>query len=436
MKIGILGTGWVGLVTGNCLANIGNDVTFYDIDEDKINSLNKQICPIYEPGLQELIIKNKRNTIYTTNPEEAIKDKDVLFITVGTPSNEEGAVDLKYIKQISKTIAENLNPQNFCLILNKSTSPPEALEIIDEEIKKIEEIKNLSFDYEIGCCPETLAEGTAIKDFSNPDRIIVGVKSEMARGLIQKLFRPYTLNQAEIIFIGPKEASLAKYASNTHLAARVVVTNAIAQIARKYNVNTREIMKAVGKDKRIGQKFLHPSIGFGGSCFGKDVQALAFLSKQKDLPGSILLYEIINSNISHTEHLITDLIDHFKNLENKKITILGTAFKANVSDTRDSPAHRLIYSLLNLNANVVVYDPKAIEETKKEFGDKIVYAENEEVAVENSNALIIATEWDVFRGLNLEKIKSKMLDYPFFGDYRALYNKKEVEDFGFRYFSV
>lgn len=435
MKIGILGTGWVGLVTGNCLANIGNDVTFYDIDENKISNLKNQICPIYEPGLQELILKNKDKTIYTTNPEEAIKDKDILFIAVGTPSDENGSVNLSFIKQISKTIGENLNPQNFCLILNKSTSPPEALEIIENEIKEVEK-NGIKFDYEIGCCPETLAEGTAIKDFSNPDRIIVGINSEMAKGLVQKLFRPYTLNQAEIIFVGPKEASLAKYASNTHLAARVAVTNAIAQVARKYNANTREIMKAVGKDKRIGQKFLHPSIGFGGSCFPKDVQALAFLSKEKDLPGSVLLQEIINSNKTHTEHLTTDLITHFQNLENKNITILGTAFKANVSDTRDSPSHKLINALLKLNIKITVYDPKAMEETKKEFQDRIFYAENEDKAIENANALIIATEWDIFRSLNLEKVKTKMQPNPFFGDYRALYNKKEVEELGFKYFSV
>ena len=410
MKIGVLGTGWVGLVTGNCLANLGNDVSFYDIDENKINSLKNQICPIYEPGLQELIIKNKNKTTYSTRPDEAIKDKDILFITVGTPADEDGCVDLRYIKQISRTIGENLNPQNFCLILNKSTSPPEALDIIEEEIKEIEKNNNIKYDYEIGCCPETLAEGTAIKDFSNPDRIIVGIKSEIAKGLVQKLFRPYALNQAEIIFIGPKEASLAKYASNTHLAARVAITNVISQIARKYNANTREIMKAVGKDRRIGQKFLHPSLGFGGSCFSKDIQALTFLSKQKELPGSTLLQEIINSNKSHTEHLIKDLLEHFNSLENKKITILGTAFKANVSDTRDSPAHRLIK----------IFRPNQI----------ILYSFG------RSKLLNISHSVAIIRSLDLPNIKNKMQENPFFGDYRALYNEKELKDLGFKYYHV
>jgi UDPglucose 6-dehydrogenase len=420
VKIGIIGTGYVGLVTGTCLAEVGHDVICSDVNEEKIKMLKKGKCPIYEIGLQELIDKNVKNNRlkFTNDVSNTIKESEVLFSAVGTPMGENYEADLTYVREVAKSFAENLN--SYKIFVNKSTVPVGTGDIVNDII--LNNSKEGNFD--VVSNPEFLREGAAIKDFLNPDRIIIGCNSLKAKKIMGEVYEPFQRSQSPILYTSIKSAELIKYASNSMLATRISFMNEIANFCEIVGANVKEVSKGMGFDTRIGPKFLQAGIGYGGSCFPKDVSALIESGREKGHSFSILK-AVENVNEEQKLILVKKLKRKFSNLKDKNIAIWGLSFKPRTDDIREAPSIYIIRELLNQGAKIKVFDNIAEENFKKEYPEfKIKYCKDKYECLDNSDALLLLTEWDEFRILDYEKfnlMKNKLIF-----DGRNIYNPEEI----------
>ncbi len=434
MKISIIGTGYVGLVTGVCLSDF-NTVYCIDNDKAKINMLNKGTIPIYEPGLNHIMQKNVKNKrlFFTSDLSSTIQKTDILIIAVGTPQNEKGAADLSNVFKVIKIIAESIN--NYKLIVIKSTVPVGTCKKIESIIRKSAD-KNAQFD--VISNPEFLREGKAIKDFKNPDRIIVGInnmgQSSKAKKIMEIIYKPFLKAKNNIYFMDTNSSELTKYASNAMLALRISFINELANLCSLTDANIDDVRIGVGSDKRIGKLFLYPGIGYGGSCFPKDVKALYQTSIEKNYDFK-LLKALDNANSHQKQILIEYILKHFNsNIKNKTFTLWGLSFKPETDDIREAPSLAIISKLLSHGAKIKAYDPIAIDNAKRIF-PQIDYFNNMYDALKNSDGLIIATEWNNFKAPNFNTIKT-LLNHKVIFDGRNIYDFKKMKNLGFDYYSI
>jgi UDPglucose 6-dehydrogenase len=439
VKITIVGTGYVGLVTGTCLAEVGHEVICSDISEEKIQILKNGECPIYEPGLLELIkknVKSKRLT-FTTDVPTAIKESDVIFSAVGTPMGENYEADLKYVKAVAQTFAENLN--GYKVFVNKSTVPVGTGDIVKEVILETLDKSIYNYtekDFDIISNPEFLKEGAAVKDFLNPDRIVIGSESQIAEKLMEKVYSPFVRVQSPIVFMDIKSAELTKYAANSMLAVRISYMNEIAKYCDIVGANVKQVAKGIGLDTRIGPKFLNAGIGYGGSCFPKDVAAIVESGKQVNHE-----FKIIKAAMDVNDKQRTIAVDKIveslgEDLTGKVITLLGLAFKPRTDDVREAPAQYKIQALLNKGATIHAFDTIAEKNFKKENSNfKINYFDNHYDALENSDCLLLVTEWDEFRTIDFKKVK-ELMKGNLIVDGRNIYNPEEIRTHGFEYIGI
>lgn len=425
MQIAIVGTGYVGLVTGTCFAELGFQVTCIDNNKDKIDKLKKGIIPIYEPGLEVLVKKNisEDRLKFITNIGEGIGCKAAIFLAVGTPQGKDGSADLSYIFASAKEIAKNIGNQESILV-TKSTVPVGT----GAKLKKILKKTKLH----IASNPEFLREGSAVHDFMNPDRIVIGTDSIHSRTILEKLYQAFISKRVPLIATDIASAELIKYAANAFLATKIAYINEIADISEKAGANIRDVALGMGLDKRIGKDFLNPGPGYGGSCFPKDTEALLRVSRDLDAKSSIIK-TVIKSNKSRKKNLAEKVIGLVG--KNKPIAVLGLAFKANTDDARESPAVEIIQQLIKHKMKIKAYDPKAIENARKILGNKIEYCSNPYEAAKGAKACLILTEWDEFKNLDLKKIKS-LLGKPVIIDYRNILDGTLVKKLGFTYYSL
>ncbi|MEK6584076.1 MAG: UDP-glucose/GDP-mannose dehydrogenase family protein [Nitrospirota bacterium] len=430
MNVGVIGAGYVGLVTGACFAEFGVNVTCIDTNEGKITLLQKGVVPFYEPGLEELIRKNvnEGRLQFSNNTAESVKKSDVIFIAVGTPSLEDGSADLSYVDSVARTIAENLN--GYKVIVTKSTVPVGTGERVRNIIK---DIRN-DGDFDIVSNPEFLREGSAIGDFMRPDRIVIGSGSDRATSVMRDLYRPLYLIETPFITTDVETAEMIKYASNVFLAAKISFINEMANLCEKVGANVQVVSKAMGLDKRIGPKFLHAGPGYGGSCFPKDVRALLQIAESHGYDFKIAR-SVIEVNITQKDRMITKIEHALRGAGGKTIGILGLSFKPNTNDIRESPAVHIIEGLLDIGANIRVYDPVAMDDTKSVLGQRVTYCSDAYDAASNADAIILVTEWNQFRNLELERLKG-LLKHPVFIDLRNVYEPDRMRKSGFDYYSV
>jgi UDPglucose 6-dehydrogenase len=431
MKITMIGTGYVGLVTGTCLAGLGNDVICVDIDENKINKLNDDIIPIYEPGLKDLIetnIKEKRIS-FTTNIQYGIKESDVIFIAVGTPSDDKGNADLSFVCDVAKNIGKYMN--KYTVIVDKSTVPVGTSDIVKKIIK---ENQKIDIEYDLISNPEFLREGEAIKDFMNPDRIVIGYETEKSRKIMEKIYSGIERTGKPIMYTDIKSAELIKYASNAMLATRISFMNMLAPLCEKVNANIKEVSKGLGLDSRIGPRFLQAGVGYGGSCFPKDIKALIKTLEENNCNAD-LLNAVENINELQKKCIIPKIKSVLGNLKGKTIAIWGLAFKPKTDDMREAPSIKIIRELQKLGANIKAFDPIAENNAKKILKNIEYGGNNPYNTIKDCDALVIVTEWDEFRQLDLELVKS-LLKTPIIIDGRNIYDPKEMETYGFKYISI
>ena len=429
-KITVIGTGYVGLVTGVGLSDLGNYVTCVDIDKEKISLLNERRIPIYEPGLQEYLNKNVDNgrLFFSTNIDEAIQKSDIVFICVGTPTSYNGEVDLSQVKRVAKIISHNLN--NYKVIVTKSTVPVGTNRWLKEYIKNISQNQN----FDVISNPEFLREGKAVQDFFHPDRIVIGYDSEQAKEIMKEIYRPLYLIETPFLFCNFETAELIKYASNAFLATKITFINQIANLCEEIGADVHIIAKAMGMDGRISPKFLHPGPGFGGSCFPKDIKALVEIGDKYNINMS-LIKEVITSNENQKRRMVDKLLNLIGSLENKTIAVLGLAFKAETDDTRESPSILIINELLGRGAKVKVHDPQAIENAKNIFGQSVSYYSDKYQVAENADALIILTEWNEYRNIDLNELK-KIMKGNIILDTRNILDPLKTKEAGFIYEGV
>lgn len=434
MKICVIGTGYVGLVTGACLASLGNNVICVDKDKSRVASLKKFIIPFYEPGLKELVLKNQKadRIKFTTNLQEGVKTSDVIFIAVGTPPKETGEADVSSVievaKQIAKLIkADGKSNKNYKVIVNKSTVPVGMGDVVT---KILVEQGVPDKNFAVVSNPEFLREGTAVADFMSPDRIVIGASNNKAYNIISELYRP--LN-AHIIFTTVKSAELIKYASNSFLATKISFINEIANICERVGSDVVEVAYGMGLDKRIGRDFLNAGIGYGGSCLPKDVSALIHLAKVNGYDPQILV-SVNRTNDEQRKMIIEKMESILKTLKGKVIGVLGLSFKPETDDLRDAPSIDIIRELRAKGAHVTAYDPVASVKAKKLL-DGVVFGETAYEALKKADAAIVTAEWNEFRELDLEKIKSSMKS-PIIFDGRNIYNPKRMKEMGFKYYGV
>ncbi len=430
MKICVIGTGYVGLVAGTCLAEMGNEVICIDSDNAKLEKLQKGIVPIYEPGLEELIQSNvnEGRLIFSNDLKLAVKKSLICFIAVGTPLSDSGSADLSSVFSVAEDIARYMN--NYKVIVNKSTVPVGT----GEKIHKI--IKNITdFEFDIVSNPEFLKQGAAVEDFLKPDRIILGVDSKKALDIMNELYAPFLRTGNPIIVMDIKSAEMSKYASNSFLATKISFINEIANICEKVGADIDMVRLGMCADSRIGSKFLFPGLGYGGSCFPKDIKALIQTATEYDCECKILKgTDFIN--IMQRKVFIDKILKKFKyDISGKKIAVWGLAFKPKTNDMRDAPSIDIINALLSEGASVTAYDPKAMSNAKKIFNDKIVFAQNAYDAIKGADALLLLTEWNEFRHPDFEKIKS-LLNNTLIIDGRNQYNKKQLNLLGIEYICI
>lgn len=434
MKIAVVGTGYVGLVTGTCLAEVGIDVVCVDVDKKKIENLNEGILPIYEPGLDKLVHRNfnKGRLSFSTNLAEAIKDADVAFIAVGTPPGEDGSADLQYVLMVAREIGENMN--SYGVIVTKSTVPVGTAAKVNAEIEKALKKRGATIEYDVASNPEFLKEGAAVNDFMKPDRIVVGVSSEKAKITLEKLYRPFTLNGHPVIFMDVPSAEMTKYAANAMLATKISFMNDIANLCEIMGADVNQVRNGIGSDPRIGSKFIYPGIGYGGSCFPKDVKALIRTARENGHEMRIL-QSVEDVNEDQKSVLFNKVKKRFGDLSGKHFAMWGLSFKPNTDDMREAPSVVIINQLLDAGATVSAYDPVAMKEAKHMVGDKITYAENEFEALNGADALLVVTEWSEFKVPDFKEMKSKLKNNLIF-DGRNIFDKEEMDRLGFEYHCI
>ena len=438
MNISVIGTGYVGLVTGTCLSNVGNKVICVDIDRNKINLLNNAKSPIYEPGLSSKIRSGieSENLQFTSNAKKAIESSDVIFIAVGTPSLSTGETDLSSIVNVANIIAKSLNSNK--IVVTKSTVPVGTTHMIKDLINNYIKEKKLNFIVDFISNPEFLKEGKAIKDFESPDRIVLGYESKKSLDLMKELYRPFNLHHDKIISMDIKSAELTKYAANAMLATKISFINEIANICEKVGANINHVRSGVGSDSRIGFDFIYPGIGFGGSCFPKDLKSIQSFSKDVNYNPKII-NAVLDVNQEQRLKFANKIIDHLKsNISDKiiRVSIWGLSFKPETDDIRQAPSLDIIRILLDAGIYVSAYDPIAIENTKKILNHKnLSFSENLYDVLDSSNALVLCTEWVDFRSPNFDKMKSIMKNKIIF-DGKNIYNNRVLKSFGFKHFQI
>mgnify|MGYP001039323356 CR=1 FL=1 len=431
MHIAIIGTGYVGLVTGACFAEFGIFVTCVDKDKNKIEKLKKGIIPFFEPNLEDLVKRNTKEgrLKFTTKIDKAVDEALVIFIAVGTPPRGDGSANLDYVEEVAKEIAKNM--KSYKVIVTKSTVPVGTGMKIKELINKYLE-RPLNFD--IVSNPEFLREGSAVEDFMRPNRVVIGAESEQAIAIMKDLYRPLYLLETPFVITDITTAELIKYATNSFLATKISFINELSALCEVVGANINVVAKAMGLDGRIGPKFLHAGIGFGGSCLPKDTKALVRIAEDKGVQLGIVKASI-EANERQKERLTKKIIDAFEgNIEGKTIGILGLSFKPNTDDIREAPSLFIIQRLLQEKAIIKVYDPAAMENTKQVYPN-LIYCSDAYSASENADALVIVTEWNQFRNLDLLKLKKSMKGNLFF-DFRNIYDPEKVRQIGFKYYSV
>ena len=435
MKIAIVGTGYVGLVSGTCFAEIGVNVTCVDTNKEKIESLQKGNIPIYENGLEEMVLRNMKakRLKFTTSLESCLDEVEVIFSAVGTPPDEDGSADLKYVLEVARTIGRNM--KQYKLVVTKSTVPvgtaSKVRAVIQEELDK----RGVTVDFDVASNPEFLKEGNAISDFMSPDRVVVGVESARAEKLMSKLYKPFLLNNFRVIFMDIPSAEMTKYAANSMLATRISFMNDIANLCEIVGADVNMVRSGIGSDTRIGRRFLYPGIGYGGSCFPKDVKALIKTAEQNGYTMRVLTaVEEVNENQKSV--LFEKLMKQFNgDLQGKTVALWGLAFKPETDDMREAPALVLIDKLLKAGCKVRAYDPAAVQECKRRIGDTIYYACDMYDAVLDADVLMLVTEWKEFRLPSWAVIK-KTMSRQIVLDGRNIYDKKEMEELGFIYHCI
>jgi len=430
MNIAVVGTGYVGLVTGTCFAETGNNVTCIDIDQEKIQSLLNGKVPIYEPGLEPIYLRNleQKRLKFTTSLEEGIKDASIIFLALPTPPGEDGSADLSYILNVAKDLSTLIS--DYKVIVDKSTVPVGTSQKVTQALSESLD-SNL---YDVVSNPEFLREGVAVEDFMKPERVVIGTRSEKARLLMKQLYEPFVRQGNPIIFMDEESAEMTKYAANAFLATKISFMNEIANLCDRVGANVDSIRAGIGTDSRIGKRFLFPGAGYGGSCFPKDVQALHRTAKANDYSFSIL-QSVMDVNQKQKFIIFKKIKAYFGDLSGKKIGLWGLAFKPNTDDIREAPALYTIDSLLKEGATIKVYDPEAIQNVKELYQDRIEYASDQYECIEGADCLAILTEWNVFRAPNFDKISEKLTKKVIF-DGRNVYDPDKINELGFTYFSI
>lgn len=436
MNISVIGSGYVGLVTGACFAETGAIVSCVDVDEKKIKNLSKGIIPIWEPGLEDLVKRNidKERLSFTTSLKESIQQAEAIFIAVGTPSEEDGSADLKHVLAVASEIGQQLD--HYAVVVTKSTVPVGTSLKIKHAIQNELIKRNQSITFDVASNPEFLKEGSAIDDFLKPDRIIIGTESEKAKQTLERLYKPFLLNGHPTIFMDITSSELTKYAANAMLATRISFMNDMANLCELVGADVNMIRKGIGSDPRIGSKFIYPGAGYGGSCFPKDVKAII---KTADDNGYSLEVLKAVERVNNRQKLIVfqKLACHFNGqLKGKKIAIWGLSFKPNTDDMREAPSLSVIEKLIEAGVEITAYDPVAINEAKKYYSEPLVsYTNNPYDALNDANALILMTEWSEFRMLNIEDMKKRMRDFVIV-DGRNIYDAAELKNNGFSYYCI
>lgn len=434
MNIAIVGTGYVGLVTGACFAELGIDVTCVDIDSEKIGKIKSGVMPIYEPGLEELVRKNmEMERLHFTTDLTSVLDKvSVIFSAVGTPPDEDGSADLKYVLEVARTVGRNMKKP--VLLVTKSTVPVGTSEKVKQAIREELAARGVDIPFDVASNPEFLKEGAAIKDFMNPDRVVVGVENENARYLMEKLYKPFLLNNRTILFMDVASAEMTKYAANAMLATRISFMNDIANLCDEVGADIDMVRKGIGTDARIGNKFLYAGCGYGGSCFPKDVRALARTGREYGSPMRIIeAVEAVNER--QKEIVVRKLAAELGDLRGRTVALWGLAFKPETDDMREAPALVAIDRLTRAGAAVRVYDPAAMDECRRRVGDAVVYCSDMYEAVVDADALVLLTEWKQFRLPSWTVIR-KVMANPLVIDGRNIYDKAELIAEGFTYKAI
>ena len=434
MKIAVIGTGYVGLVSGTCFSELGVRVSCLDIDQKKIDNLNKGILPIWEPGLKDMVDDNMHKGLlsFTSDYAEALKDAEAAFICVGTPPDEDGSADLQYVLAVAREIGRNIS--DYIVVVTKSTVPIGTSEKVRKAVADEITARKVDIKFDVASNPEFLKEGSAVADFMKPDRVVVGVDSEEAKELMTRLYRPMLLNNFRVIFTDIPSAEMIKYAANSMLATRISFMNDLANLCELVGADINMVRKGIGSDTRIGSKFLYPGCGYGGSCFPKDVKALIKSASDYDYSLEILK-SVENVNNRQKEILFNKVYKYFDgDLKGKKIAMWGLAFKPNTDDMREAPSLILAEKFTSMGAKIFAYDPVAMDEAKRRLGDRITFCKSPYEATENADALLLVTEWSEFRVLDyklLEKMKQKLIF-----DGRNIYDPAEVRKYGFQYFGI
>ncbi len=440
MNIAVIGTGYVGLVTGTCFSETGNNVTCVDIDEQKVKKLSSGKVTIYEPGLEKIFLRNEKEgrLHFTTSIKEAIKDARIIFLALPTPPDGDGSADLKYVLKVADDIGKLLDKDDYKVIINKSTVPVGTADKVKAAIlKSAKEAGNDDIEsaFDVVSNPEFLREGVAVDDFMKPDRVVIGTSSERSKKLLGELYAPFVRQGNPILYMDEKSAELTKYAANSFLATKISFMNEIGQLCEKMGADVDMVRRGIGSDERIGRRFLFPGIGYGGSCFPKDVQALAKSSHQYSYNFKIL-EAVMEVNEIQKLHLLPKIKSYFNNdISGKAIALWGLAFKPNTDDIREAPALTMIEELTAGGATVCAYDPEAMPNVKNQIGDKISYAENQYDALKDADALLIATEWSEFRTPDFNKMKEMMKGNVIF-DGRNLFDLARIGECGFYYESI
>ncbi len=442
MKIAVVGTGYVGLVTGTCFAETGNTVTCIDIDVNKVAKLMSGEVTIYEPGLEKIFLRNlkEKRLFFTTDLAEGIRDASIIFLALPTPPGENGSADLKYILGVAEDLGKILKPGEYKVIVDKSTVPVGTAEkvraaILESAAQTSPGLEGLEGAFDVVSNPEFLREGVAVEDFMKPDRVVIGTNSERAKKLIGELFAPFVRQGNPVIYMDERSAELTKYAANSFLATKISFMNEIAQLCERMGADVDMVRRGIGSDDRIGKRFLFPGIGYGGSCFPKDVQALVNSSADVNYKFKIL-NAVMEVNDVQKLHLLPKIKKYFKDdLQGKHFALWGLAFKPNTDDIREAPALYMIEALTASGATICAFDPEAMNNVRLAIGDKIMYAENQYTALKNADALIIATEWNEFRTPDFLKIGSSLKNKAVF-DGRNLFDTAAIRELGFHYESI
>lgn len=435
MKITIVGTGYVGLVTGTCFSEVGINVTCIDIDQKKIEGLKNGVMPIYEPGLEPMVKSNleKGRLHFSTSLKDNLKDSEAVFIAVGTPPGEDGSADLKYVLAVAREVGQHM--EDYMVVVTKSTVPVGTAKKVKAAVQEELDNRGANIDFDVASNPEFLKEGAAIQDFLKPDRIVVGVESEKARKIMEKLYKPFLLNGHPTIFMDVPSAEMTKYAANSMLATKISFMNDVANLCEIMGADVNMVRKGIGSDSRIGTKFIYPGVGYGGSCFPKDVKALIKTADENGYKMRVLT-AVEEVNEAQKSVMVAKVKKHFgEYLSGMTFGIWGLSFKPKTDDMREAPSIVIINQLMEAGAKVKAFDPVAMEEAHRDLGDSITYAKDEYDAIVDTDALLLVTEWPEFRIPNFNVV-SKLLKNKVIFDGRNIYDREELRSLGYTYYGI